>query len=44
MSMHKNSRRVIAMLLTLVMLLSVLPMGVFAAEGEAVKGEGVILC
>ena len=43
MSMHKTSHRVIALLLTLVMLLSVLPMGVFAAEGETVKGESVVV-
>ena len=43
MSMHKTSHRVIAMLLTLVMLLSALPMTVFAAEGETVKGESVVV-
>ena len=48
MRMHKTSHRVIAMLLTLVMLLSALPMTVFAAEdetvsGETVKGESVVV-
>ena len=43
MSKHNKLHSTMALLLVLAMMLSMLPMGVFAAEGETVKGEATVV-